>query len=79
MGLDKAGLKTAIKTAFLNRFPSYDSSQESEMDGLANDLANAIDDYVKTADVEYVAATLTAPSGGGSVTGTPGTAIATLT
>lgn len=70
MGLDKATLKAGIKAAFLNRFKSPDADQANEMDGLAGDLADAFDNYVKGAGVYYTAG-LVAPSG--AVTGPTGT------
>jgi methylthioribose-1-phosphate isomerase len=78
MALDKASLIAAIKN-LSNALKNYDGTsgktQAEAIDKYANDLADAIDIYVKTAVVSTtvtVVTTCPAGSGVGSGTGTGG-------
>ncbi len=81
MALDKTGLKNNIE-ALLTTLKDYDGTgdetQAKAIEKFANDLANAIDTYVKTATVATTVATVVigtlpagpvAASGSGSGTG----------
>jgi len=72
MPLNKTGLKSDIDT-LLNALLAFDNSsgqtQTDAIDKFKNDLADAIDTYVKTAKVTVPGTGLVAPSGGGPVTG----------
>ena len=67
MALETGALKTAIKAAFAAAIGTDDNG-----DAVAQDLADAIETFVKTATVGPggLPVPLTAPSGGGPVTGT---------
>ena len=73
MTLNKTGLKSDIDT-LLNALLAFDNSsgktQSDAIEKFKNDLADAIDTYVKTAKVTVPGTGLVAPSGGGPVTGT---------
>lgn len=72
MALNKASLKSDIDT-LLNALLAFDGSsgqtQSDAIDKFKNDLADAIDTYVKTAKLTVPGTGLVAPSGGGPVTG----------
>jgi hypothetical protein len=66
MALDKAGLKANIKN-LIDSLKTYDGespgqSQDDAVEKFANDLANAIDTFVKTATVS-TSVTVTSVSG----------------
>jgi hypothetical protein len=65
MGLDKAGLESALKAAF------DDMRDNKTTDEAAQQLADAIDAYIRTATVTVAAGqAFTGTSTGGPVTGT---------
>lgn len=66
MALVKETLKNAIKTAFLDQLSKNDNTNEAIND-LADKLATAIDNYIKSATITNIHV-LTSPSG--PVTGT---------
>ena len=72
MTLNKIGLKSDIST-LLNALLAFDNStgqtQADAIEKFKDDLADAIDTYVKTATVTVPGTGLIAPSGGGPVTG----------
>lgn len=59
--------KTTLKNKLVEIFSK--SKTESNVDQVATELSDAIDAYIKTATIVYVAG-LTTPAGGGAVTGT---------
>lgn len=70
MGLNKPQLIAAIKQAYKNRmipFGTPNAWQEAELTALATDLGNAIDTFVKQAQVDYSGGL---QAGGDPVTGT---------
>ncbi|MGR3178299.1 MAG: hypothetical protein ACUZ8E_09625 [Candidatus Anammoxibacter sp.] len=73
MALNKTGLRSEIDT-LLNALLVFDGSsgqtQAEAINKFKNDLADAIDTFVKTAKVTVPGTGLVAPSGGGPVTGT---------
>lgn len=72
MALNKTTFKSSLKAVF-DALKNYDGSsgksQDDAIEKLADDLASAIDSYIKSATVTSVP-TLVAPPGGGPVTGT---------
>lgn len=72
MALDKTTLTSNIGT-LLNKLSAYDNTtgktQEDAINDFKNDLADAIDTFVKSAKVSVPGTGLVAPSGGGPVTG----------
>ena len=73
MALNKTGLRSDIDT-LLNALLAFDGSsgktQADSIEKFKNDLADAIDTFVKSAKVTVPGTGLVAPSGGGPVTGT---------
>ena len=65
MALDKDGLKSGI----IELLTDMETRTEDAKEDFATELSNLIDDYVKSATIEYTSG-LIAPSGGGTVTGT---------
>lgn len=73
MALNKTGLRSDINTlltALLEFDGSSGKTQSDSIEKFKNDLADAIDTFVKTAKVTVPGTGLVAPSGGGPVTGT---------
>ncbi|WPQ62214.1 hypothetical protein SIO70_28040 [Chitinophaga sancti] len=58
MSLNKGTLKAAIKSAFKN-MKDTDGDEEQTLDILSGKLAEAIDTYIKTAQITYVPPGLT--------------------
>ena len=65
MALDKDTLKQGIKELVIDMA----TREENSFEEFADRLADAIDEYVKTATINYISG-LVSPSGGGAVTGT---------
>lgn len=65
MSLNKVALKNNIKVILQDMM----TRENNSIDEFATRLSDAIDVYVKTADVNYTSG-LVAPSSGGAVTGT---------
>lgn len=63
MALDKEALESQFREILSN------PQTESNVDAVAASLANAVDEYVRGAVINYIGG-LVAPSGGGPVTGT---------
>lgn len=53
MSLNKSTLEAAIKNAFKN-MKNTDGDEEQTLDALSGKLAEAIDTYIKTAQINYV-------------------------
>ncbi|MBA3830134.1 MAG: hypothetical protein H0X33_14435 [Taibaiella sp.] len=70
--LDKVTLAASLETAFSNRVPGVTSAQTTAMTALANDIANAIDTYVKGMQIAYTTGLV---NGAGAVTGAFGNII----
>ena len=52
MALDKTGLKTSLKALYTFQYEgTLTEEQDTQLDSLVDDLANAIDVYVKTGTV----------------------------
>ncbi len=69
MALNKSALEQSIKSAFKS-MKNDDGDEEQTLNTLCSKLAEAVDTYVKTAEINYIIG-LTAPPGtaGGPVTG----------
>jgi hypothetical protein len=67
MPLNKSTLAAAIKKVFKD-VKDADADEEQSLDMFCNKLADAVDTYVKTAQINYTNG-LTAPPNGGPVTG----------
>ncbi|MBP1649953.1 MAG: hypothetical protein H6Q26_110 [Bacteroidetes bacterium] len=67
MSLNKSMLEAAIKNAFKN-MKNTDGDEEQTLNALSGKLAEAIDTYIKTAQINYIPPGLQ-DSVGGPVTG----------
>lgn len=65
MALNKEQLKQGIKSILMDMI----TREEDSFEEFAERMADKIDEFVKTADINYSTG-LIAPSGGGAVTGT---------
>jgi hypothetical protein len=61
MALNKSGLEQSIRNAFKS-MKSGDTDEEQGLNTLCSKLAEAVDTYVKTAQINYTAG-LSAPNG----------------
>lgn len=68
MPLVKATIKLGIKSAF-TEVMNQEDGREAALDKLADKIADTVVDAIKSVKITYSAG-LTAPSGGGPVTGT---------
>lgn len=73
MSLVHSTIKGAIVEAFTTVM-NQEEDREDAIDKVADKLASAIEDAIKSATITYTSG-LTAPSGGGPVTGTFGNTI----
>ncbi|KAA2244566.1 hypothetical protein F0L74_00900 [Chitinophaga agrisoli] len=69
MALNKSALAQSIKSAFKN-MKDDNGDEEQTLDTLCNKLAEAVDTYVKTAEINYITGLMAPPgTAGGPVTG----------
>lgn len=68
MALNKAMIKSEVAAAFTSVMNDQGSDREGAIDKVADKIATAIVNAIKSATITYTAG-LTAPPGGGAVTG----------
>lgn len=69
----KAAFKNAIKALMEQAANNNDPNKATTIDEYADGLANAMETFIKTAQVNVPGTGLVAPPGGGGVTGTSNT------